>query len=132
MEQRGSSKHGPRLDEEMEQETETITRSGQPPHTEEWRETEPFDEGHLETALPEDEAPAAPPGMTAADVERRSDIARHLPPHKLPASRDALLDFLQRTGAPDDVIDAISSLPADREFRTVGEIVRALGIPTES
>jgi hypothetical protein len=131
MEQRGSSKHGPRLDEEMEEETETITRSGQPPRTEEWRETEPFEEEHLDLELPEAETPAAPPGMTRADVERRSDIARYLPPHKLPASRDTLLDFLQRTGAPDDVVDAISSLPTDREFRTVGEIVRALGIHTE-
>jgi hypothetical protein len=129
--ERGSSKHGPRLDEEMEQEDQTITRSGQPPHTEEWRETEPFEEGHLDLALPEDEAPAAPPGMTTEDVERRSDIARYLAPHKLPASRGTLLDLLQRTGAPDDVIDAIGQLPADHEFRTVGEIVRALGIRTE-
>jgi hypothetical protein len=115
----------------MEEETETITRSGQPPRTEEWRETEPLEEEHLDLELPEAEAPAAPPGMTRADVERRSDIARYLPPHKLPGSRDTLLDFLQRTGAPDDVVDAISSLPTDREFRTVGEIVRALGIHTE-
>ncbi len=60
--QRESSKHGPRRDEEMEEEAETILRSGQPPHTEEWRETEPFDPGHLETELPEGEEPAAPAG----------------------------------------------------------------------
>jgi hypothetical protein len=79
--------------------------------------------------------PAGAAGCSGARVplpnHHPANIARSLPPHKLPASRDALLDFLQRTGAPDDVIDAISSLPADREFRTVGEIVRALGIPTE-
>ena len=48
-----SSKHSPRLDDGMEAEDQTILRSGQPPRTEEWREPEPFDPGHLETELPE-------------------------------------------------------------------------------
>jgi hypothetical protein len=129
--ERGSSKHGPRLDEEMEDEDQTILRSGQPPHTEEWRQTEPFDEPHLETQLPADEEPAAPHGMTPADVERRADIARWLPPHKFPADRGTLLEFLQHEGAPDDVADTIASLPARRRYATIGEVVRALGIPYE-
>ena len=129
--QRDSSKHSPRLDDEMEEEDQTILRSGQPPRTEEWRETEPFDPAHLETELPEGEEPAAPRGMTPADVERRADIARWLPPHKLPADRGTLVEFLQHEGAPDDVADAIASLPAGRKFATIGEIVRALGIPYE-
>ena len=129
--QRESSKHGPRLDEHMEEEDQTITRAGHQPHTEEWRETEPFDEGHLETELPEPQEPAAPRGMTPADVERRADIARWLPPHKLPADRDTLLAFVQHEGAPDDVTDALASLPGRRKFATIGEIVRALGIPYE-
>ena len=54
---RESSKHGPRLDEEMEEESQTILRSGQPSRTEEWRETEPFDPGHLETELPGRKSP---------------------------------------------------------------------------
>ena len=126
-----SSKHSPRLDDGMEAEDQTILRSGQPPRTEEWREPEPFDPGHLETELPEEEEPAAPRGMTPADVERRSDIARLLPPHKFPADRETLLPFLQHEGAPDDVVDAIASLPARQKFATIGELVRALGIPYE-
>ncbi len=55
--QRDSSKHSPRLDDEMEEEDQTILRSGQPPRTEEWRETEPFDPAHLETELPEGKSP---------------------------------------------------------------------------
>jgi Protein of unknown function (DUF2795) len=126
-----SSKHSPRLDDGMEAEDQTILRSGQPPRTEEWREPEPFDPGHLETEMPEEEEPAAPQGMTPADVERRSDIARLLPPHKFPANRETLLPFLQHEGAPDDVVDAIASLPARQKFATIGELVRALGIPYE-
>src|SRR6266536_6441081 len=73
---RESSKHSPRLDEEMEEEDQTILRSGQPPRTEEWRETEPFDPGHLEYELPEEEEPAAPPGD---DPGGRGAARRHRP-----------------------------------------------------
>jgi hypothetical protein len=64
-------------------------------------------------------------------VDRRSDIARWLEPHEFPAPRDTMLGYLQRTGAPDEVIDAISSLPARREFASTADVLRALGIPTE-
>lgn len=130
--ERGSSKHGPELDEQMEGEDESILRTGQPPRTEEWREPEPFDPEHLDQELPPDQEPAAPRGMTPADVDLRSDIARWLPPHKLPEGRDALLEFLRHEGAPDDVVDAIGRLPARQTFATIGEIVRALGIHTEA
>ena len=129
--ERGSSKHGPELDEQMEGEDESILRTGQPPRTEEWREPEPFDPEHLDLELPEDQEPAAPRGMTTGDVDLRSDIARWLPPHKLPEGRDALLEFLQHEGAPDDVVAAIGRLPAGRKFGTIGDIVRTLGIHTE-
>jgi hypothetical protein len=69
--------------------------------------------------------------MTWDDVERRSDIARYLPVRAFPADRRVLLGFLKQTGAPDEVVDAIRRLPGDRQFATVGEVVRALGIATE-
>ena len=128
---RGSSKHSPRLDEEMEQETATIRHDGQPAHTQEWRQTEPFDEEPLSLDLPGDQAPGTPPGMTEAGVELRADIAIWLEPGKLPADRDGMLGQARESGAPDGVLDALSRLPAGRQFSTVGEIVRALGIRTE-
>jgi Protein of unknown function (DUF2795) len=131
MEQRGSSKHGPELDDQMEQETRDITRTGQPEHTEEWRETEPFEEEHLDQELPASEQPGTPAGITQAQVDRRSDIARWLEPHDFPAGRDMMLGYLEQTGAPDEVVGAISRLPARREFARVAEVMRALGIPTE-
>ena len=42
---RESSKHGPRLDEEMAHETQDVVRSGHSTHTEEWRQPEPIEEG---------------------------------------------------------------------------------------
>jgi uncharacterized protein DUF2795 len=129
--ERGSAKHSPRVDDELEREDQTITRSGQPPHTQESRETEPFEEPPLDAELPEGAAPGTPAGMTPADVERRSEIARWLEPHKFPSERDTMLDYLQREGAPDEVIDAIATLPARRTFGRTGDVIRALGIPTE-
>ncbi|HTX82444.1 MAG TPA: DUF2795 domain-containing protein, partial [Streptosporangiaceae bacterium] len=87
MEQRANSKHGRRLDDELERETEDLTRSGWPSRTQEWREPEPVEGDHLHLAVPPDHQPGAPYGMTAADAERRSDIARYLPLRALPADR---------------------------------------------
>ena len=131
MQERGSFKHGARVNDELEEETETLTHTGQPARTEEWRETEPVNEDHLDQELPADEQPGTPAGITEAQVDRRSDIARWLEPHAFPAHRDTMLDYLQRTGAPDEVVNAIGSLPARREFANVADVMRALGIPTE-
>jgi hypothetical protein len=38
---------------------------------------------------------------------------------------------VQHEGGPDDIVDAIASLPARRRFATIGEVVRALGVPYE-
>ena len=126
---RGSSKHGPRVDDQLERETEPVTHNAQPAHLEEWRQTEPFDEGPL--SEPEEHVPGAPAGMTEADVEVRTDIAIWLEPGKLPADRDGILEQLRETGAPDEVVAALSRLPGGQQFHTTGEIVRAIGIPTE-
>jgi hypothetical protein len=126
---RGNSQHGPRVDDQLKRETEAVTHTAQPDHLEEWRQTEPFDEGPL--SEPAGYVPGAPAGMTEADVEQRADIAIWLEPGKLPAARDALLEQLRETGAPDEVVAAVSRLPAGQQFRTIGEIVRAIGIPTE-
>ena len=131
MEQRGSSKHGPRVDEQLEQEDQPIVQAGQPAHTEEWRQSEPFEPEYLEEELPPGQQPGTPAGLSPADVDRRSDIARWLEPHKFPADRDTMLGYLRDTGAPDEVIDAITSLPAGREFANTADVTRALGIPTE-
>lgn len=42
MVERGNTKHGPRLDEEIEQETSGMIGGTQPAHVEEFRQTEAF------------------------------------------------------------------------------------------
>ncbi|MGF9647787.1 hypothetical protein [Arthrobacter sp. Alg241-R88] len=42
MAERGNTKHGPNLDDQMKHEAQGVVHGIQPPHAEEWRETEPF------------------------------------------------------------------------------------------
>jgi hypothetical protein len=67
------------------------------------------------------------PGMSPVDVARRAELSRHLPPGEFPADRDGLLAHLRRKNAPASVIETISKLPAGSKFRTIGEVIRAIG-----
>ncbi|HSU46747.1 MAG TPA: hypothetical protein VLJ40_07545 [Arthrobacter sp.] len=42
MAERGNTTHGQNLDDQMKHETQGVVHGNQPPHAEEWRETEPF------------------------------------------------------------------------------------------
>src|SRR5689334_7204575 len=65
--------------------------------------------------------------MSPADVARRAELNRHLPPSEFPADRERLLAHARAHRAPNSVIDAVSRLPEGREFQTLGEIVRLTG-----
>jgi hypothetical protein len=65
--------------------------------------------------------------MSPADVARRAELTRHLPPSEFPADRGSLLTHLRSRRTPDSVIDAVSRLPEGQEFQTLGEVVRAIG-----
>jgi hypothetical protein len=132
MEQTG--KHGPRQDEQLSHEVAGEVQSGRRTRAEEWREPEPADEqgrpGEVNT-LPEDRR-GSPPGMTHADVEARSEIARFLDPSMLPADRDALVASAESHQAPGPVLDRLRSLPAGQRYENVQAVARALGIGTEA
>ena len=104
--QRGSSKHSPRVDEEMAQEARGVVQ-GSPP------------DNHL--------AGGAPPGMTYEEVEERSRLGRFIPRSSLPGDREELVLGATEMNAPDDVIVTLAALPADERYRTVNEIWAALG-----
>ncbi|MFL6056771.1 MAG: DUF2795 domain-containing protein [Actinoallomurus sp.] len=76
------------------------------------------------------EARPSPParGMSPAEVARRAELSRHLPPSEFPADRRRLLAHLRSKGAPHSVVETISGLPEGKEFQTMGEIVREIGL----
>ena len=125
---RESSKHGPRLDEEMAHETQDVVRSGHSTHTEEWRQPEPIEE----VRQPHLAAGGAPGGPGSEDIEARSELARVLGRAAFPADTQTLQRRAAAAGLPDELAEAIARLPAGQHYASVGDLARALGLDTEA
>jgi hypothetical protein len=127
--QRGSDKHGSRVDEQLEHEVQGLTRSGRSTRAEEWADPEPAGEDQPEV----DRAPNAtltggtPDGTTPADVQARSEVASVLGKEVWPATGTALLGRARDAGASDRVLSLLAELPGDRSFRNLQECWTALG-----
>lgn len=128
MQDRDSSKHGPRVDDEMAHETEDVVRSGHSTHTEEWRQPEPVDE----VRQPRPVADGPPQETSAEDIEARSLLAQAIGWHTFPADTQTLRRRAEEADLPAELTEAIGRLPADRQFANVGELARALGLDTET
>lgn len=125
--ERDSGKHGPRLDDELADETETLRR-GAPieSRVEEEREKEGPGEGDRDVDVRT--APAAHLG--ADEVEARREISRHLRPNAFPATADGLVAEARENDAPDAVVRALEALPAGVELATMHEVWVALTDPS--
>jgi hypothetical protein len=72
--------------------------------------------------------PGSPEGMTADEVDSRSDLARWISGvHAFPADRRDLVARAEAESAPDAVLSAVRSLP-DQTFQNLEEVAAALGI----
>jgi Protein of unknown function (DUF2795) len=127
--ERGSSKHGPRLDEEMAHEVRGIVQGGVDNRVEEFHDPEPAGEDQPEPSYVPGgtHTGGAPPGMTFDEVEQRSRLGRFIPMTSLPGDRDTLVAGARELNAPDDVIGQLNRLPSGRRYETVNEIWAALG-----
>jgi Protein of unknown function (DUF2795) len=127
--ERGSTKHGPRLDQEMAHEVRGIVQSGVDSRVEEARDPEPSGEDQPATSRVPGGTPTggAPPGMTYEEVEGRSRLGRYIPMASLPGDRAALLAGARTMNAPDDVLAELGRLPEGERYETVNQIWAALG-----
>lgn len=129
-----STKHSPREDDALKHETEGMMRSGRSTHAEEWNDPEPTAEGDPDV----DASPAGtltggvPVGMTPDAVVARAELARWLDRADFPSTGAQLVEAARDHRAPDAVADELSRLPGDEVYERVGDIVRALGYPTET
>jgi hypothetical protein len=129
-----STKHSPRLDEEMQQEVEGMVRSGRSTHAEEWADPEAPAEGDPDV----DSAPngtlvgGTPVGMDADAVESRAELARWLDRADFPSTGPQLVEAARDHRAPDAVIAELERLPEGETYERIGDVVRALGYPTET
>ena len=127
--ERGNSKHGVRLDDQMAQEVRGLTQGGVDTRVEE----------ALDPELPGEDQPSvslvpggaltggAPPGMTYDEVEQRSRLGRSIPMASLPGDRDRLIAGACDLNAPDDVLAELARLPAGEAYETVSQVWAALG-----
>lgn len=126
--ERGSDKHSPRVDEELDQETRSL-QQGAPVESrvEEHREQEGpgEDQPTPDARLTGGRATAA--SLDLDDAETRADIARFLTPSTFPADRDTLLGDARSNQAPAEVLERLQALPAARTYENVQDVWGALG-----
>jgi hypothetical protein len=120
-----SSEHGPRIDEDLDRLTNSVTH-GAPVESraeEEWEQEGPADDEPVSDAVIEhfDARDAA-----GDDFELRSELARHVEPSIFPASRDEVIRSAQRKQAPAEVLRWLERLP-DGEYLNFEGVWEALG-----
>jgi hypothetical protein len=118
MTERGSTRHGARIDDEMKSETASLVQ-GAPveAHIEASRQMEPAGEGEPE--------PDAFPSRT--EIEDRSLLATSLRPSAFPGDRAGLLEIAREEHASDEVMAWLRRLPGDIVFANVQDVWDALG-----
>ena len=126
--ERGSDRHSPRVDEQLDHETRSL-QQGAPVESrvEEHREQEGPGEGQPtpDARLRGGRATAA--SLDLDDAEARTEIARFLNPSAFPADREALLADAEGNQAPAEVLERLEALPAGRAYENVQEVWSALG-----
>jgi hypothetical protein len=129
-----STKHSARLDDELQHEVEGMVRSGRSTHAREWADPEPAAEGEPDV----DAAPngtlvgGTPVGMDADAVEARAELARWLDRADFPSTGPELVEAARDHRAPDAVVAELERLPGGETYERIGDVVRALGYPTET
>ncbi|MFW3171809.1 DUF2795 domain-containing protein [Geodermatophilus sp. CPCC 206100] len=129
-----STKHNPRLDEELQHEIQGMLKGEHATRSEEWREVEPIAEGDRDlTADPAGTLVGGTPvGMDADAVVARAELARWLVRADFPNTGPDLVEAALDHRAPDAVVDELRRLPEGETYERIGDVVRALGYPTET
>lgn len=129
-----STKHSARLDDELQHEVEGMIRSGRSTHAQEWADPEPVAEGDPDI----DRSPAdtlvggTPAGMDPGAVVARAELARWLDRADYPDTGPGLVEAARDHRAPDAVVAELAKLPDGETYERIGDVVRALGYPTET
>jgi len=127
--ERGSDKTGPRVDEELEKQTEAMERGAPvPSRSETFREHEGAtdDEAPADARLSGDRGLSRQAELGPDDLEARSDLARHLDPSVFPADRGALLEDARANQVPEPILRALEGLPEDKTFENVQAVWEAI------
>jgi hypothetical protein len=129
-----SNKHNPRLDEELEHEVQGMMKAERATRSEEWREVEPQAEGDPDIDRVPDGSytGGTPVGMSPDAVTARAELARWLDRADYPNTGPGLVEAARDHRAPDAVVAELERLPEGETYERIGDVVRALGYPTET
>jgi len=129
-----STKHSAREDDALAAEVEGMVRAGRSTHAQEWNDPEPVAEGEPDVdASPADTLTGGvPDGSTPDAVVARAELARWLDRADFPGTGSELVEAARDHRAPDGVAEELSRLPDGQVFERIGDVVRALGYPTET
>ncbi|WP_089008450.1 DUF2795 domain-containing protein [Micromonospora viridifaciens] len=134
--ERGSSKHSPRVDDNMSQDVSGLVQGpgAGGSRVEEFRQPEPAGEDQPEpkTLTAGASRGGNPQGMSMDEVEARSRLGKFITMTALPGDRDALLANARENQAPADVIASLETLPDGTHYQTVSEVWAALGGKNET
>jgi hypothetical protein len=135
---RGSDKHAPRLDEQLDRETRGLTQgAGVGGRADESREPEPSGEDQPLVSLePDADAPKSDiaedtlGAISPAERDDRAAVATYLRRSVFPAKRSQLIREAEANNAPDHVLDELRRLDDDAEYATVADAwAAATGLP---
>ena len=129
-----STKHNPRLDEELEHEVQGMMKGERATRAQEWREVEPQAEGDPDIdRVPDGAYTGGTPAGTDPDaVAARAELARWMTRADFPATGPELVEAARDHRAPDAVVAELERLPEGETYERIGDVVRALGYPTET
>jgi hypothetical protein len=129
--ERESTKHSPRLDEQLDHDTRSLQQGAA---VEARAEEEREQEGEAGVGPTPDVLLASTgrePGLSHGQVEARSTLARWLRPSAFPADRGRLLSTARDEHAPERVIAALGRLPDGVVYPNLERVWEALGGPVE-
>jgi hypothetical protein len=123
---RGSSKHSPRLDDQMAEEVLGVVRGTAGGRAEEWRMPEPPGEDQPGATLVPDDGygRGEPNGVGSPQGEEFSRFGTYIG-RAFPGDRDKLRASARNLGAPDDVLDRLATLPPGTVFHNVADVWNA-------
>jgi hypothetical protein len=126
---RGSSKHSPRVDEQMSQEVRGTVQGTAGGRAEEWKMAEPSGEDQPQVTTVPDEGygRGEPNGVGSVQGEAFSRFGSYIGRSAFPGDREALVKSAQDMEAPDDVLEALRTLPRGTIFHNVADVWHALG-----
>ena len=110
---RGSSKHSPRVDDQMAEEVRGTVQGTVGGRAEEWKMAEPSGEDQPQATLAPEE-----------DPNGFSRFGRYIG-RVLPGDRDAVARSARDLEAPDDVLARLDRLPPDEVFQNVRDVWEA-------